>query len=709
MRTAIKIIGIALGVVVLLIAAAAIVLPLYIDPNDYKDEIAAQVEKRTGRELRIEGDIELSVFPRLALDLGTVALGNAPGFDPDVFARSERMQIRVKLLPLLGGRIETDTVVLSGFELNLARNAQGRTNWADLAQAAEAAPAPEGQAPPAPREGPPVAALAVGGLDIRDATLRWDDAQANQHLTVRDFTLKTGALTQDAPVDVEMGFRFESAQPPLSGRLSGSTRLEADVAAERYRVRDLEIEGEVQGEGVEREAVELRLAADAEADLKADTLSVSGLELGAGGLTTQGNLEVRRLTAKPEFQGAISVAPFNPRELLARLGQTLPQTADRNALTRLELAADLKGTQQRVELDAISLTLDDTTLTGTLSMALGAPTVRFELAADAFDADRYLPPPPKEGQQAAATPGAAAGAAPLPLDTLRALDIDGRARLGRLKVSNLTTRDIQVTVNAKDGLIKVSPIQAALYEGTYAGDIVLDARGDTPRISMDEKLSGVQAEPLLTDLQGKALLSGLAEARARLNARGLGPAQFKRTLNGEIAFSFTDGALKGINVGRILRDVEARIKGQALPAQEGPVETDFTELSGTIQIKDGVATNQDLSAKSPLLRISGRGTADLVDETVDYRLTTTLVATAAGQSGAERSELAGIPVPIRVSGSWRNPSIRPDLEAVAKAKAQEELEKRKGEATEKIEKKLEKELGEGAAKPLKDLLKGLGN
>lgn len=709
MRTAIKIIGIALGVVVLLIAAAAIVLPLYIDPNDYKDEIAAQVEKRTGRELRIEGDIELSVFPRLALDLGTVALGNAPGFDPDVFARSERMQIRVKLLPLLGGRIETDTVVLSGFELNLARNAQGRTNWADLAQAAEAAPAPEGQAPPAPREGPPVAALAVGGLDIRDATLRWDDAQANQHLTVRDFTLKTGALTQDAPVDVEMGFRFESAQPPLSGRLSGSTRLEADVAAERYRVRDLEIEGEVQGEGVEREAVELRLAADAEADLKADTLSVSGLELGAGGLTTQGNLEVRRLTAKPEFQGAISVAPFNPRELLARLGQTLPQTADRNALTRLELAADLKGTQQRVELDAISLTLDDSTLTGTLSMALGAPTVRFELAADAFDADRYLPPPPKEGQQAAATPGAAAGAAPLPLDTLRALDIDGRARLGRLKVSNLTTRDIQVTVNAKDGLIKVSPIQAALYEGTYAGDIVLDARGDTPRISMDEKLSGVQAEPLLTDLQGKALLSGLAEARARLNARGLGPAQFKRTLNGEIAFSFTDGALKGINVGRILRDVEARIKGQALPAQEGPVETDFTELSGTIQIKDGVATNQDLSAKSPLLRISGRGTADLVDETVDYRLTTTLVATAAGQSGAERSELAGIPVPIRVSGSWRNPSIRPDLEAVAKAKAQEELEKRKGEATEKIEKKLEKELGEGAAKPLKDLLKGLGN
>ncbi|NIR32192.1 MAG: AsmA family protein [Gammaproteobacteria bacterium] len=485
--------------------------------------------------------------------------------------------------------------------------------------------------------------------------------------------------------------------------------METDLDAQRYGMRNLEIEGEVDGEALEGKPMTLRLAADAEADLGADVLTVSGLELAAGELMTTGDLEVHQLTGKPQLQGAIKVAPFNPRELLARLGQPAPETTDPKALTRFEFSANLKGTPKRVDLDPLSLTLDYTTLTGKLGVAPGATALRFELTADALDADRYLPPRTKEAPQAAATPGAAAGAAPLPLDTLRALDIDGRMRLGQLKVSNLTSRDIQVTVNAKNGLIKVSPIQAALYDGTYTGDVVLDARSDTPRISMNETLSGVQAEPLLADLQGKALLSGRADASAKLNARGLGPAQFKRTLNGDIAFSFADGALKGINIGRILRDVEARLKGQALPAGEGPVETDFTELSGTIQIKDGVATNRDLSAKSPLLRISGQGTANLVEETVDYRLTTTLAATAEGQSGAEASELAGIPVPIRVSGSWRNPTIRPDLEAVAKAKAKEEVDKRKEEVAEKIEKKIEKELGEGAAEPLKGLLKGFGN
>jgi AsmA protein len=711
MRTAIKIIAITLGVVILLVAAAVVVLPRVINPNDYKAEIAAQVQKRTGRTLNIEGDIKLSVFPWLGLDLGEVQLGNAPGFGQKVFASAKQTQIRVKLLPLIFSRqIQMGKVVLDGLDLNLERNAQGRTNWADLTRQAQKPPA--AQKPSAPAGAPSVTVLAVGGLDIRDATLRWDDAEANRHYAIRDLTLSTGALEPAQPVDIKLGFRFEGGKPQVSGHISAQASAEADLAAQRYRLHDLRVDGEVNGEGVSGKALPLHLSGDADADLAKGTLTLAGVELGAGDLNATTKLQVHGFPDKPQYEGTFSVASFNPRALLARFGQTPPATADPKALTLLQFAAELKGSAQRLDLEAMSLRVDDTTLTGSLAVTNPeAPAVRFDLPADAIDADRYLPPREAGGAPAAAaTPGTAAAAAPLPVDTLRALNADGRLRLGRLKLSGLTVNKINITLAAKNGLIKASPIQADLYEGTYNGNVTVDARGQTPRISVDEKLSKVQAGPLLADLQGKDFLTGVADASAKLTAAGLAPDQFKRTLNGDLSFSFTNGAIKGINIGRVLRQVQATLKGQALSAQEEPVKTDFSELSGTVQVKDGIATNKDLSGKSPLLRIAGQGTANLVEETMDYRLTATLVATAEGEGGKGLRDLAGIPVPIRISGSWQEPRIRPDLEAVAKAKAKEALGKPAEKASKEVEKKLEeveKNLGEGSSKPLKDLLKGL--
>jgi len=122
----------ALFLLIGLIVVAVIVLPLIVDPNDYKDEMAAAVREKTGRTLEIEGDISLSVFPWLGLDIGPTRLSNAEGFaDPDM-ASMDAVQVRIKLVPLLSKQLEVDTVKLSGLKLNLAKDKSGRTNWADL-------------------------------------------------------------------------------------------------------------------------------------------------------------------------------------------------------------------------------------------------------------------------------------------------------------------------------------------------------------------------------------------------------------------------------------------------------------------------------------------------------------------------------------------------------------------------------------------------
>ncbi len=137
LRKALKILVIALGVA---IVALAITVALLIDPNDYKDEIIAAVKENTGRELRIEGDLKLSLFPWLGLETGGIELANAPGFGEQPFARVAAAGVRVKVLPLLQRELVVDSVTLDGLVLNLMRNRAGTTNWQDLRTTAPAQP-----------------------------------------------------------------------------------------------------------------------------------------------------------------------------------------------------------------------------------------------------------------------------------------------------------------------------------------------------------------------------------------------------------------------------------------------------------------------------------------------------------------------------------------------------------------------------------------
>ena len=130
-----KITLIVIGVLVSLIAAAALILPRALDPNHHKDRIIALVKEKTGRDLKIPGDISISVFPWLGAKIGVVELGNADGFQTPVFARMEQIQVRVKLLPLLSRHVEADVVSMRGLTLNLERDKDGCTNWDDLIDA----------------------------------------------------------------------------------------------------------------------------------------------------------------------------------------------------------------------------------------------------------------------------------------------------------------------------------------------------------------------------------------------------------------------------------------------------------------------------------------------------------------------------------------------------------------------------------------------
>ena len=178
------------GITATLVVAAVVFILLIFDPNKYKAEIATAVHDATGRQLTIQGDLKLSFFPWLGVEAGAMSLANPPEFGPQPFAKITNAAIKVKLLPLLKKDVEVDTVTLNGLYLNLIRTAAGRGDWEDLAAQGG------GKTQPAPSSGqnavaPALAAFALGGVRIQNATVIWDDLRNKSRYELNNLTLHT--------------------------------------------------------------------------------------------------------------------------------------------------------------------------------------------------------------------------------------------------------------------------------------------------------------------------------------------------------------------------------------------------------------------------------------------------------------------------------------------------------------------------------------
>lgn len=713
------------GIALLIVAALLVVLPLVVNPNDFKEDISQAVKDATGRELSFHGDITLSLFPWLGVELGGVSLANAPGFGPEPFAEVGGAVVKVRLLPLLSREVEISTLSLKDLRLNLSRHADGRSNWDDLGgPAAPATAGAKAAVPSAPL--PALAALAIGGVAVENAQLRWDDQSTGQHVQLGQFNLKSGAIIPGQPVVVSLSTAFATAAPPRRGRLELAGELDFDLAFTRIKLQQLRLNTQLQGEALPAPEVALvltgaadldletqrhrlhslslsttltgpelpegrvtaTLAADLDLDLAAETAVVRGLDLNTLGIQAQGRLRAVHILSAPSVTGELTLPPFNARTVLKKLRGEALDTADPQALgavgARLAFAVD----ETQARLTALTATLDDSTLTGTAGVSNFAhPAVRFNLKLDGIDADRYLPPPGDSPVAATPAGAGAAGAAALPLETLRALDIEGRLAVGRLKIAKLHLQDIQARLQARDGVLLLQPLGAKLYGGRYQGDLALDVRGDAPVIKMNERLEMVQAGPLTRDLLREELVSGLGDLTVTLSARGLDPDAALRSLNGTAVVNVTQGGIRGLNLAKAIKAEYAPSLQRALGNSGELDQTLFRRLGLTARIKNGVASTGDLTLDSAQLHVLGQGNVNLLTEQVDLRLE----ATPKGQFEKQMGQFAGIAIPVNVRGTYTELQTTIDLDEALKRAAKARLGRRKQKLEEELKRKAEAE------------------
>jgi AsmA protein len=431
--------------------------------------------------------------------------------------------------------------------------------------------------------------------------------------------------------------------------------------------------------------------------------SVDGFHLKTGSITPGTPFDVSlgftaklshpELVAKVEGSGKASFDPAQKTYSISGLilktdasGATLP-----NGKLSLELDGDVAATADSARIDGLKLTLDDTHITGKAALAsLARRDATFALKVDQLDVDRYMG---STGGKSGSKPAAPAKAAPpasaesdrkpLPFDALDTFGADGTVDIGTLKAKGATLSNVQLKVAAKRGGDKRLQLAAQLYQGTVAAQTLI-VPGAVPRLGQTARLQDVALQPLVQALMGKDLLSGKGNVDLDLNASGRSVADLKRNLNGNVTAALRNGAVKGINLAAMVRQAQALLKGGTLQSGGTSEQTDFSAIDFKGHFTNGVL-HDDLQGQSPYFRVTGSGQADIALSTIDYEIKPTVVKSPEGQGGAN---LAGIMVPIKVGGTFSNPTYRVDVGTALKQEAVKKLTNRLLEKNPKLEQQL---------------------
>jgi AsmA protein len=709
---------IAFGGLVVLLGGLAAYIAATFDPNSYKPQIIQLVKDKKQRTLKLDGDIKLKFWPSIGADLGKLALSE---FKSDKeFAAMDSVRVSLKVMPLLSKQVVVDEVVLAGVRANVVRYKNGTTNIDDLLSKDE--------------QKQEQVKFDIDHVQIENAALTYrDEAQGVQYALTK-FNLKTGRIAPGIPGKIDLSATVQANKPQINLTINLKTKLTFDLDNQIYALQDLGFEAK--GQAADISNLNLKASGGVTAKPKASEFSTDKLSLAMTGVSGKDNLDIKVDAPKLHFtadkvsgdkvtvaakitnaqgatianivlpgvegtaqafkssgmtldldmkqgdqsikaklsspvSGSMQAQQISLPQLKVSITASGPNLPGKSISGELAGSASVNGSKQQAQTN-LAGKVSDSNIKAQINIAgFTPPGITFDVDIDQLDLDRYSP-------QGGAQTGAAGGTEkPIDLSALRSLRANGKLRIGSLKASNIKATNVRLEVRANGGKVEVSPLSANLYDGAMNGSVSVNAAAAPPSFVVKQNLSGISVGPLLKDLANKDSLEGKGTVSVDITTQGATTGALKRALNGGAAMNLRDGAVKGIDIAGTIRNARATLgtlKGQQTKQSDKSQKTDFSELSGTFKIANGVARNNDLSLKSPLLRVGGEGEINIGGDTINYLVKATLVGTSQGQGGREAADLKGITVPVRVQGPLGAPSYSLDFNALATDAVKQKVE-----------------------------------
>lgn len=697
-----KYLAFALGGLSTVVAAGALYLYATFDGVRLAAELTYFTKQRYQRILRIDGPVELSMFPRLRLHLPATTLSGRSGGSE--FIGIEQATISVSLLPLLTRRVVVERLEVDGLRMALLRDKAGKLNADDLLDPGSDTPPANGSTP---------FELDMGGLTVRRGALTWTDEQSGRQLALSGLDIETGRIGRNADgrlqattrltraepatdvrIELESAYRMDTSDslPRLRqlhltarGDFSGWQGLDAELSLAEMEWADgspsvlqggsLQVRGKAAGEPFEFKASAPRLKLGSrgpEADSVDTSLRLDGKQRGgsvrvrladlqmsdkglqASKLNTELDLRIAsgrltgNLTGPGRWQGTT-------RQLdLAALTGELTFTPARAGLNALKFATE---TDARIDVTRgnasghFTLRSEESQFKGSWTLPrLDAPALGFDVDVNRLDMDSYL-----AGKSTRTSGPDKAADDRFDLSALNGLDLDGVIRFGQLRVAGLKLEQVKLPISLHGGRLQSTGHTLSLYGGSLEGS--LNVAANDGRASYRGYLQSAELSPLLKDLGAKQKLGGTINFFVDVSSNAASRSTLLSELQGLARLRVRNGSVPGIDMGQAMKEWRGLLstrQGAKRPHRERE-STPVGELTASFQIAGGIARNTDLQAKSGMLHVGGAGEIDLSRKHIDYLSRVTLVVVPVGPDGGPLASLRGVTLPIRVKGTLSGP------------------------------------------------------
>lgn len=736
-------------VLVLIVGAIGYFMATF-DPNAYKPHIIQAVKDKQNRTLKLDGDIKLTLFPSIGAKLDNISLSE---FNSDKqFAAIASAHVSLAVLPLLAKQVVVSEVGLSGVKLSVVKFRDGTTNLDDLIGKQEAKEEPQPEAVSKPGA---AVKFDIAGVKIEKTELSYRDESTGAQYSIKDLNLKTGRIANGVPGKINLDAVIQANKPALDIAANLQTTLTFDLEKKFYQIEGLDLQ--VKGAALDISNLKIEASGDASANLATQEFTAKKLAISANGmkgkdnfnasldmpaltftkdkvaadkllinanldgemgkiiaalslLDMQGNAmsfkssalvldvdfkqpqQTFKLKLSTPLVGSLEAKQINLSNLVFAVNATGDKLPGKSVSSEMKGSVQLDGGRENLQLNLAGGLLQSQVKAKLAVKGFAEPAIRFDAEVDQFDADLYLP----KKSAAASAKTEPAPEQPFDLSALQKLTLDGSLRIGSLKVANVKSSKLRIDVKANKGQVTVSPLSANLYQGSINGSIAVNAAQAVPTFAVKQNLSGVQLGPLIKDAVDLDMVEGKGNVTVNLTTQGNTVTALKKGLNGSAALNLANGAIKGVNLSKLVRG--AQNLGQAGGVQtlkpSPDDKTEFSELKASFKVSNGVAHNDDLLVKSQSLKVSGKGDVDIGNSSINYSTKTTLAESVDGKSGS-------LTVPVQLSGPFADLKFKVDYGAVVadvvKQKVDAKIESKKEELKQQLQEKLK-----GG---LKDLLK----
>ncbi len=633
---------------------------LLISADWVRDRVANRIKEQTGRELTVKGTTALLFTPG-----PHVVITDATFTDPEARAGTAdisvaRLVVDVSLLEILSRNVDAERIVLERPVVTVRLGDDGKEAEPKKPKTAKA-PNPN----PKPRRD-----VRLKDVRIEDGTVTIVYDETGKERRIEHITANLNLPTLTAPFTGSGKFDWKEQTVDFSFELTSFADLREKRPARLLVALDTKaIAARFDGSLITRPGLSGQGALSAKAHSIPSLLAWMREKQSA--MTGIGDGELSSHVAWKDGEIIFSDSRFalqhasGQGQAVVTLRAPRPHVRAALALDHLDLNPFLAAAPKAARAERRASAAE----------ASAAPQAERSEAGGESDGNWFTKPDAAASPEAAAqepAPGASAGtaapeaanasppaapAAPAQAAAPASFDADVNLNVRKTRVFHLEIGPSSLGLAFRDGVLNATLGGMDLYDGHARGTFALDASRDVPAFSGDFLLEGVQAKSLLSDAAQVSLLEGRTKLALQLRGAGGNTEEVKSSLVGQGSIAVSDGAIEGVNLTEMIDQLGA---GEIPDLRQGPgAKTAFTELGGSFTIKDGIAETSNLTATSPLLKVTAAGTVNLVASTMNLLANSEIVAGPEGERGA--NDFAGLSVPVRIEGPLDRPTISPEV------------------------------------------------